>query len=137
MDFQAKAFETIVFTVPDYNTIFMLLNRLLMSYPAVNREFPVTVLATLLAGYPRYMVTDIVADIMTNERVLTLRNIPLNVKEFDSVMNNYPVHKADELCNQYHNWYKKSTSLGAKKALQMIEQMDKYKSQGKKKYKNK
>lgn len=128
-----KVFENVVFTVPDYNSMFMFLNNLLMSYPAVDREFPVTVLATLLAGYPRHLVADIVADVMTNTRVLTLRNIHLNVKEFDSVMANYPVHKPDELCNQYHNWYKKYTSMGVKRTLQINEQLEKYKNLPKKK----
>lgn len=111
----------------------MFLSSLLMSYPAVDREFPVTVLATLLAGYPRHIVADIVAVIMTNERVLTLRNICLNVKEFESVMKNYPVHKPGELCNQYHNWYMKSTSMGVERTLKMIEKLEKYKSKPKNK----
>lgn len=132
-NFQMEVFENVVFTVPDYETTFMFLNSLLMSYPAVNREFPVTVLASLLSGYPRHIVANIVADVMTNARVLTLRNIHLNVKEFDSVMANYPIYKPGELCDLYHNWCRKYTSMGIKRTLQMAEKLKKFKNLPKRK----
>lgn len=115
-DFQTNVFETIVFTVSDYNTIFMFLNNSLMSYPAVSREFPVTSLTTMLASYPRQVVFDILAEVMTKERVLKLRNIPLDPTEFVPVMMKYPNMKPTELRDRYYNWYRQCATLRIQKS---------------------
>lgn len=112
-------FKTVVFTVPDYNTIFMFINDLLMSYPAVSRTFPVTLLATMLVSYPRHIVGEIITKVLTQERLLVLRNKPLKPVEFVSVMITYSKMAPSELCDRYHDWYSKNTFLGRKKKTSM------------------
>ncbi|KAL4090726.1 hypothetical protein QTP88_025507 [Uroleucon formosanum] len=114
----SKIFETIVFTVPDDCTIFLFLNDLLMSYPVVNRRFPVTPLAIMLAGYSRQMISDIVAEVMTTERVLTIRQYPLNPLEFVPVMLKYPKQNPQQF-ELYKKWYDKYVPIGARKVLEM------------------
>lgn len=94
-----------------------------MSYPAVDREFPVTPLATMLAGYPRHEVAAMVAEVMTQERVLELRIKPLNPFEFIPVMMKYQ-KKGPTLCDRYYNWYNKYVPLGVLKGQKMTEQSD-------------
>lgn len=91
-----------------------------MSYPAINRSFPVTSLATVLASYPRHVVASIVAEVMTTERVLTLRHKPLDPMEFIPVMVKYPKPNP-ELCEQYHGWYRENVPLGVKRNKKLIE----------------
>lgn len=121
--FQSNVFHTIVFTVPDYNTIFMFLYNLLMSYPAVSRSFPVTRIATELASYPRQVVADIVTEVMTSERVLALSNRPLDHTEFFSVIAKYLKPKR-KLIDLYHEWFINYVPLGIKRKLK-IEKMKK------------
>lgn len=108
-------FKTVVFTVSDYNTIFMFINDLLMNYSAVSRTFPVTLLATMLASYSRHIIGEIITKVLTQERLLMLRNKPLKPVEFVSVMATYSKMAPPELCDQYYDWYSKNTSLGRKK----------------------
>ncbi|CAH1738693.1 unnamed protein product [Aphis gossypii] len=114
----SNVFETIVFTVPDDCTIFLFLNDLLMSYPVVSRTFPVTPLATMLAGYSRQMIADIVAEVMTTERVLTLRQDPLDPVEFVPVILKYPKQNPQQF-EQYYKWYNKYVPIGVSKMLEM------------------
>ncbi|XP_025193072.1 dynein regulatory complex protein 11-like, partial [Melanaphis sacchari] len=114
----SNIFETIVFTVPDDCTTFLFLNDLLMSYPVVSRTFPVTPLATMLAGYSRQMIADIVAKVMTTERVLTLRKHPLDPAEFVPVILEYPKQNPQQF-EQYYKWYNKYVSIGVSKVLEM------------------
>jgi len=86
-----------------------------MSYSAVSRKFPVTSLANMLAGYSRQMVADIIARVITTERMLVLKQKPLDPMEFVAAIINYPKMEADELRNQYYNWYSKCVPLGIKK----------------------
>lgn len=115
---QSKIFETIVFTVPDDNTIFLFLNDLLMSYPVVSRRFPVTPLANMLAGYSKQMIADIVAEVMTTERVLTIRQYPLDPLEFVPVILKYPKQNPQQF-ELYKKWYDKFVSIGVRKKLAM------------------
>lgn len=134
-DLQTKVFKTVVFTVPDYNTIFVFLNGLLMSYPAVDREFPVTPLATMLVGYSRHEVASIVSDVMTQDRVLQLRISPLSPLEFVPSMMKYPKN-GPAVCQRYYGWYNKYTPMGILKGLKMIEQSEARKKVKKKPRKN-
>ncbi|VVC37808.1 P-loop containing nucleoside triphosphate hydrolase [Cinara cedri] len=111
----SSVFDTVVFTVPDYNTMFMSLQESLMRYPAISRTFPVTALATILSSYSRQMVIDIVDEVMNNERVLTLRQKPLEPKEFIPYMIKYP--KNPELRDQFYNWYIRFVPLGIERTL--------------------
>lgn len=120
-NFQNSVFQAIVFTGPEYKSVFTFLNNLLMSYPAISRSFPVTPLATLLVDYPRQVIVDIVAEIMTAERVLSLRYNPLELTEFLPVMKQKPIQEA-ELRDRYHNWYTKSAPLGIRKKLKIMEE---------------
>jgi len=90
-----------------------------MSYSAVTREFPVTPLANMLAGCTRQMIADIVAEIMTTERVLVLNQIPLDPIEFIPVMLKYPKTSPVSLIDQYHNWYTRYTTMGVKRTLKL------------------
>ncbi|XP_060849798.1 uncharacterized protein LOC132928881, partial [Rhopalosiphum padi] len=114
----SSIFETIVFTVPDTCTIFIFLNELLMSYPVVSRTFPVTPLATMLAGYSRQMIADIVAEVMTTERVLTLRQHPLDPTEFVPIILKYPKQNPQQF-EEYYKWYNKYVPIGVRKVLEM------------------
>ncbi|XP_060876495.1 dynein regulatory complex protein 11-like isoform X1 [Metopolophium dirhodum] len=114
----SKIFETIVFTVPDDCTIFLFLNDLLMSYPVVSRRFPVTPLTKMLAGYSKQMIADIVAEVMTTERLLTIRQYPLNPVEFVPVMFKYPKQNPQQF-ELYKKWYDKYVSMGIRKVLEM------------------
>lgn len=109
--------------MPDYNTIFLFLNELLMSYPAVDREFPVTPLATMLVGYSRHEVDSIVTEVMTQDRVLELRINPLSPLEFIPAIMKYP-KKGPVMCDRYYNWYNKYMPMGILKGIKMIEQAE-------------
>lgn len=85
----------------------------------VREEIPVTELTTMMFGYPRQIIADIVAKVMTPERVSILGNNRLDPKEFIPVMINYP--KDTNLCDKYHNWYKKCVPIDIKKKLEMEE----------------
>lgn len=92
-----------------------------MSYQAVERDFPVTSLTAMLADYPRQVVADIVAEVMTEDRVLLLRFTPLDPREFVPVMMKYPKIPGARLCDRYHNWYNQNVPMGIKKGLKMLE----------------
>jgi len=89
-----------------------------MSYPVVSRRFPVTPLAKMLAGYSKQMIADIVAEVMTTERVLTIRQYPLNPVEFVPVMLKYPKQNPRQF-ELYKKWYDKYVSIGNRKVLEM------------------
>lgn len=110
-----------MFTVPDYNTVFALLHESLMQYRTVKRTFPVTPLANILADYPRQAIVDIVAAVMNNERVYTLRHKPLEPEEFIPVMCGYAKMspKGPTLIDKYYDWYRKFVPLGIKRIQKM------------------
>jgi len=89
-----------------------------MSYPVVSRTFPVTPLATMFAGYSMQMIADIVAEVMTTERVLTLRQHPLDPVEFVPVILKYPKQNPQQF-EQYYKWYNKYVPIGVSKVLEM------------------
>lgn len=86
-----------------------------MSYSVVREEIPIAELTTLMFGYPRQIIADIVAKVMTTERVLTLGNNPLDHNEFIPVIKDYP--KEPNLSDKYHNWYRKCVPMGIRKTL--------------------
>jgi len=90
-----------------------------MSYPAVSREFPVTALTEVLVDYPRWVIAEIVSEVITTERMLTFRHNPLDPNEFVPVMIKYQTHKNSERGEQYHNWYKSYTPLGVNRTLKI------------------
>lgn len=92
-----------------------------MSYSAVKRDFPVTLLATMLADFSRQVVADIVAELMTEERVQLLRYTPLDPREFVPVMMKYSKLPGTRLFDRYHNWYKQYVPMGINKRLKMLE----------------
>jgi len=89
-----------------------------MSYPVVSRRFPVTPLAKMLAGYSKQMIADIVAEVMTTERVLTIRQYPLDPVEFVPVMLKYPRQNPQQF-ELYKQWYDKFVSMGIRKRLEV------------------
>lgn len=119
-DFQTNAYQAIVFTVPDYNTVFTFVNSLLMSYPWVSRDFSVTPLAAMLVNCPRHVIADIVAEVMTAARMMTLRHRPLEYTEFIPAVLKIPKQLA--LRDRYHNWYGEYVPLGVKKRLKIEEE---------------
>ncbi|XP_050433854.1 dynein regulatory complex protein 11-like [Adelges cooleyi] len=127
-----SAFNQILFTVADYGTTFMHLLGLLMSYPAVSRDFPVTALATLMMGYPLDTIADMVAQVLTTERVLTLKHSPLDAKEFLSVMLNNP-KEVPPLADLYHNWYRSNVPLAIRRSLKLTAEAQAHKDKKKKK----
>lgn len=72
----------------------------------------------MLAGYSRQMISDIVAEVMTTERVLTIRQYPLNPLEFVPVMLKYPKQNPQQF-ELYKKWYDKYVPIGARKVLEM------------------
>jgi len=72
----------------------------------------------MLAGYSKQMIADIVAEVMTTERVLTIRQYPLDPVEFVPAILKYPKQNPQQF-GLYKKWYDKYVSMGMRKALEM------------------
>lgn len=107
-----------MFTAPDYNTIYMFIADLMKSFSTgVDEEIPISLMTSIMYGYPLQIIVEILTKTMTAERMEMLGDNPLDPKEFIPAMVGYI--KSRDLCEEYHGWYRKNVPIGVKKALAM------------------
>ncbi|CAH1159710.1 unnamed protein product [Phaedon cochleariae] len=112
-----KAFEkNILIPRPDYNSIYLYWQDLLMSYNGIDRNFNITALTKVTTNYPLPVLKTVLEEIMTTRRIIQLRYNPLTVQEiYERFISQGLEPITDKEYKKFLQWYKK-TPLGREKA---------------------
>ncbi|KAJ8939867.1 hypothetical protein NQ318_010418 [Aromia moschata] len=113
-----KAFErNILIPRPDYGSVYLYWQQLLMSYHGVDRNFNLTCLATVTLNYPLPDIKKAVEKILTPRRLIQLKYKPLQPDEIFEVFVSEgiePITEKEYL--KFLKWYNK-TPLGKDRVI--------------------
>ena len=135
-----KAFPSaILLPRSDYGSISYILNKILMKYHGIDREFNVHCVAQVLRGYGINSIMKATNALLEGRRIAQLHSKPLNPEEIINVVLEYEglVYTDEADYEMYKHWYESYSPWGNKYIdyMQMLESQLNYKLKADKKKK--
>ncbi|KAG5885827.1 hypothetical protein JTB14_017197 [Gonioctena quinquepunctata] len=102
-----KAFEkNILLPRPDYGSVYLYWQKLLMPYHGVDRNFNVSALAKVTVNYPLPVIKEVLQKIMTARRIIKLHYNPLTPQEvYEHFISEGLEPISDKEYKKFQKWY--------------------------------